>query len=236
MLAIFKSPLQHDIKIHYNMLYIFIELLQTFYKSNKLLIAVVLPQLSWFNINPITAVKSPVFTVLSSSQNYALLWCHGISIYFVSLVGGQNLIHPVTELSDTGVHTRNAGVTTAASPGHDSPDITLLTHQRTARVTLNRQQDKRVRENIREGVRMKQESYHAGGGISSTCTNRHIMDVASPVALTVLVWQQRQSNLLKLIRCEQSYTERERIKKQLQNMLGIANICTIPFRSLGSVK
>ncbi len=67
---------------------------------------------------------------------------------FVSLVGSQNLIHPVTQHSDTGVHTRNGGVTTAASPGHDThqiPDIILLTHQRTARVTLNRQQDKSVR-------------------------------------------------------------------------------------------
>jgi len=40
------------------------------------------------------------------------------------------------------------------------------------------------------------------------------MDVASPVAYTVLVGQQRQSNLLELIRGEQSYTERERERER----------------------
>lgn len=78
----------------------------------------------------------------------------------MTLVGSQNLIHPVTEIGDTGVHTRNTGVTTTASPGHNThqcPDIILLTHQRTTRVTLNRQADKTVmgREVFREEVRKR---------------------------------------------------------------------------------
>jgi len=86
--------------------------------------------------------------------------CLGIlrDLLFLCLVGSQNLIHPVAELSDTGVHTRYTGVTTTASPGHythQCPDITLLTHQRTTRVTLNRQTVKRVmvRELYREKLR-----------------------------------------------------------------------------------
>lgn len=55
------------------------------------------------------------------------------------LVGSEDLVHPVTELGDTGVDGRSGGVASAASPGDDtdqSPGAILLTDQRTTRVTL----------------------------------------------------------------------------------------------------
>lgn len=57
----------------------------------------------------------------------------------LNLVGCEGLVHPVAKHSDTGVRSRGGGGTSAAAPGHDShqgPDVILLTHQRTTRVTL----------------------------------------------------------------------------------------------------
>lgn len=55
------------------------------------------------------------------------------------LVGSEDLVHPATELGDTGIDSRSGGGATAASPGDDtdqSPGVVLLTDQRTTRVTL----------------------------------------------------------------------------------------------------
>ena len=56
-----------------------------------------------------------------------------------SLVGSQDLVHPATELGDTGVDTGSGGRAVAASPGNDTnqgPRVVLLADQRSTVVTL----------------------------------------------------------------------------------------------------
>lgn len=63
----------------------------------------------------------------------------------VTLVGCDGLINPATQVGDTGVDGRGTDVAVGGAPGHDThlkPHTTALTHQRTARITLEMEEKK----------------------------------------------------------------------------------------------
>lgn len=56
-----------------------------------------------------------------------------------TLVGGNNLVDPAAQVGDAGVHSGSTHIAVRGAPGDDAhkiPRSTVLTHQRTTRVTL----------------------------------------------------------------------------------------------------
>lgn len=120
------------------------------------------------------------------------------------LVGGEDLVHPTSQLGDTGVDRRGGGGAAAAPPGHNAnqgPDIVLLTDQRTARVALKHDRNTWDEQEVNPSGEAGGWAgpHHAGSGSGSSGTDHDVRDVAAPVLLALLVGQQGQGGLLQVV-------------------------------------